>query len=57
MSHVQHLIFISSECPFQTLGAHAQDFFYIIIIIYMTTKVNRLKMGVFKFKKIIKKIL
>ena len=34
VSHVQYIIFISSECPFHTLGVHAPTFqVYLTIII------------------------
>ena len=59
ISHVQNILFISSECPFHTLGVDAPTFQVYIIInyfFYRTTKViGQQKPGFCKFKKVISK--
>ena len=59
ISHVKNILFISSECPFHTLGVDAPTFQVYIIInyfFYRTTKViGQQKPGFCKFKKVISK--
>ena len=42
ISHVQNILFISSECPFQLEGVVTTFQLYIIIVFFMTTMVNML---------------
>ena len=55
ISHVQHILFISSESPFHTLITQVMTFQVYIIILYFLGLQRSIGQDFYTFQKIIKK--